>query len=94
MKCYGYAISNNEPYIISFTREFPNNTGVVGKVQKNVAGTDYKYLVYLSEENEAKAMSLLERTIKDEIDMLYRQVDVKNKFLDIVSKPIFMEKQL
>lgn len=89
MQVYGYAITNNNPYIVTFTREVPNNTGMIGNVQKDVAGTDYKYLVYLSEENKAKAMSLLERTINKEIEILYRQIDVKNKLLEIACNPVF-----
>lgn len=87
MKVYGYAIPipyNKEPYIVSFTRDVPNNTGMLGKVQKNVVGTDFKYLVYLSEDDKTKAMSLLKQAIQEELNDLYNKINLKNEFLKIV----------
>lgn len=55
----------------------------IAKVQKNVYGTNIKYLVYLLEDDKVKAMSLIKQTIQNEIDELYKQINCKQEFLGI-----------
>lgn len=91
MKVYGYAIPipyDNEPHIVSFTRELPGNTGMIGKVQKNIVGTDFKYLVYLTEDDKTKAMSLIKQTIQEELNDLYNQINLRNEFLELVCRGV------
>lgn len=91
MKLYGYAVSipcSNKPCVTSFTREVRANSGMVGKVQRNIPGTNFKYLVYLLEDDKTKAMSLLKQFIQGEIDALYEQINLKNEVLGVVCGPV------
>ena len=56
----------------------------IGKVQKNIYGTVITHLVYLLEDDKAKAMSLLKQSIQEEIDNLHEQVNLKNEVLGVV----------
>ena len=91
MKLYGYAISipcSNKSCVTSFTREVRANSGMAGRVQKNVPGTDFKYLVYLREDDKTKAISLIKETIQKEIDDFYRQINLRNEFLRVACGPV------
>ena len=60
----------------------------IGKVQKDIYATRIKYLVYLLEDDEEKAMSLIKQTIQEEIDELNKQISFKQEILGIVCEPV------
>lgn len=86
MKLYGYGVSipyDEKPCVTSFTREVRGNSGMAGKVQKNIPGTDFKYLVFLREDDKEKAISLIKEVIQKEIDDFNRQINLRNELLKI-----------
>lgn len=55
----------------------------IEKVQKDVYGTNIIYLVYLLEDDNVKAMSLIKQAIQEEIDELQKKINYKQELLGV-----------
>ena len=76
-----YTNADAKKFYSPWDNYFPKDE--IGKVQKDVYGTNMKYLVYLLEDDKSKAMSLIKSAIQIEIDELDKQMALKQELLGV-----------